>query len=132
MLVHLKKTDKAMLWAAGVCMADHHLGLQLPSFQASRIVLGDILHVLQIRPLSCILYYLNLAWVMPQLPVFLATAQSKVHATIEHHGVKENLWPAITEEPLLPQDIFLLNRDDLSLTFGGPKTSALQSLHLRI
>jgi len=132
LLVHLEKTDKATLWAAGVSMVDHHLGLQLPSFQASRIILGDILRVLQVSPLSCILYHLNLAWVMPQLPVFLATAQSKVHAAIEHHGVEENLWTAITEKPLLPQDVFLMNRDDLSLTFGGPKTSTLQSLHLRI
>ena len=71
-VVLLKDTDKIPARIGIVCDC---LRFALASFQSTRAILRDILHVQQIRPFSGFLYNLDLTRIVtvPQLSVFVTT-----------------------------------------------------------
>ncbi len=65
----------------------HHLS----PLQPTRMVLGHVLSVLQVWPLTRTLHHFNLAMMVPQMAVFFATPNSEIEAVVEHNSVSNRL-----------------------------------------
>ena len=75
--IFFKEPDQASLRVLQVGMMLNGFWCHALPFQATRTLLGDVLSVYEVSPLSWSFHQLYLAWCIAELPVFLAATKCK-------------------------------------------------------